>query len=102
MTKSIFICVFSAGCTYRYGTSSFVFDARKVEPAPISEPYHMHIPDPLVIVNKRVQPCKSEKTEKLVVTNELDSNNNAIVTTAVSTRTEDKESPCKPLLSRAA
>ncbi len=96
MTKSIFICVFLAGCTYRYGTRSFVIDNRTVEPASTSEPYPMHIPDdPPVVINKQVHPCKSEKTEKLVVTNELDSKNNTIVTTAVSTRSEDTESPCK-------
>lgn len=97
MTKSIFVCIFLAGCTYRYGTRSFVIDNRTVEPvAPSAEPYPMEIPnDPPVVVNNQVVPCKTEKTEKLVVTNQLDSKNNTIVTTAVSTRTEDKESPCK-------
>jgi hypothetical protein len=97
MTKSIFICLFLTSCTYRYGTRSFVVDNRTTElTAPTAEPYPMEIPaDPPAVVTKQVTPCKIEKTEKLVVTNHLDSKNNTIVTTAVSTRTEDKESSCK-------
>ncbi len=95
MTKSIFICVFLAGCTYRYGTSSFVVDNRTTEPvAPTAEPYPMQVPTETT-TTKQVVPCKNETTEKLVVTNQLDSKNNTIVTTAVSTRTEDQENPCK-------
>lgn len=102
MTKSIFICVLLAGCTYRYGTSSFVIDNRQTEQVATAEPYPMEIPnDPPVVINNKVMPCKNEKTEKLVVTNQLDSKNNTIVTTAVSTRTEEQENPCKQLLIKA-
>jgi hypothetical protein len=39
-------------------------------------------------------PCSESSVEKLEITNKLDSVHNTIVTTAITTRTQDKTNPC--------
>lgn len=69
-----------SGCSYRYGTGYFTND-------PIT-------PHPPVVVSSDPIPCKEETLEKLEVTNKLDSTNNTITTTAVTSHTHDRSNPC--------
>lgn len=93
-TKTIHLtfCILLAGCTYRYGTRSFVVDGRK-EPEP--DHYPMTLPSAEPVATSKA-PCTEEgvKTTKLEVTNKIDSVNQTLTTTAVTETHVAPPDPC--------
>lgn len=84
------------GCAYRYGTGYFLGGETPKQPEP--EHYPMTIPSstpqPTASAGPKI-PCDTEgvKTTTLEVTNQLDSKNQTIKTTAV-TETHETRNPC--------
>jgi hypothetical protein len=105
--KKFIIVMLLSGCSYRYGTNSFVVgndppEARPtyvqtnpVETFPVESPVAVTPPTPTVTA-KPVDPpmCRSE-LDRMVIINKLNSKDNTIETTAESTRTEHKSVPCE-------
>jgi hypothetical protein len=86
-------CIILTGCAYRYGTGYFTNDP--VPPAvPVAYPVPTAEPATPVVVNK--EPCVEEgvKTTTLEVTNQLDSKNQTIKTTAVTETHTTTPAPC--------
>ena len=94
MKYQLIIPLLLTGCAYRYGTGYFISNDKK---PPEPEDYPMTIPAPSASPSAVVEeiPCNEEgvKTTTLEVTNQLDSKNNTIKTTAV-TETHETRKPC--------
>ena len=88
----IFIMCSLTGCAYRYGTGYFMNDVPVHRPPPPQE----EAPEPTAqpVASADPIPCSEETIEKLEVTNKLDSKNNTITTTAVTSHTHDRSTPC--------
>lgn len=85
-------CIMLTGCSYRYGTGYFANDPPP--PVPVAYPVPATEPATPVVVNK--EPCVEEgvKTTTLEVTNQLDSKNQTIKTTAVTETHTTPPVPC--------
>jgi hypothetical protein len=100
--KKFIILMFISGCSYRYGTNSFVVgnDPPEARPTYIQtnpvETVPVESPVVVAATAKPVDPtlCRSE-VDKMVIINKLNSKDNTIETTAESTRTERKTVPCE-------
>lgn len=91
---TILMTLLLTGCAYRYGTGYFIAGDKK---PPEPEDYPMTIPSsaPVIASAEPKIPCDEEgvKTTTLEVTNQLDSKNQTIKTTAV-TETHETRKPC--------
>lgn len=86
------LCIMLAGCSYRYGTGYFVNDPPPS--VPVAYPVPTVESTTPIAVNK--EPCVEEgvKTTTLEVTNQLDSKNQTIKTTAVTETHSAPPVPC--------
>lgn len=96
MKLAIALCILLPGCSYRYGTGYFTNDlpptnAPAAYPTTTAEPQ----PEPVAVVPAK-KPCEEEgvKTTTLEVTNQLDSKNQTIKTTAVTETHTTPPVPC--------
>ena len=83
------------GCAYRYGAGYFIGPEKK-QPEPEDYPMTIASATPQPTASAEVKPpCDTEgvKTTTLEVTNQLDSKNQTIKTTAV-TETHETRNPC--------
>ena len=84
-----------SGCSYRYGTNSFVIGDGPPEAKPTYVETTPTVESPVTVVTTvKPEPCKTE-SNKMVIVNKLNSKDNTIETTAESTRTEHKTIPCE-------
>jgi len=93
-TATPFIFVLLTGCAYRYGAGYFIGPEKK-QPEP--EDYPMALPTAVPVASSAPkEPCVEEgvKTTTLEVTNQLDSKNQTIKTTAVTETHTTPPTPC--------
>lgn len=94
ITPAILLCFTLTGCAYRYGTGYFMND---LPPANAPTAYPTSEPKPAPIASSTPkEPCVEEgvKTTTLEVTNQLDSKNQTIKTTAVTETHTTPPTPC--------
>lgn len=92
MKVCVLLPLLLGGCAYRYGTGYFMNDLPPAKaPAAYteSEPVAAHQPE--VVPSEK--PCEDDKVTTLEITNQLDSKNQTIKTTAV-TETHETRKPC--------
>lgn len=89
-------CCLLSGCAYRYGTGYFMNDLPPANaPAAYATPSAAPTPEPTAVAVTK-EPCVEEgvKTTTLEVTNQLDSKNQTIKTTAVTETHTTPPAPC--------
>lgn len=93
-TISLTLCCLLSGCAYRYGTGYFMNDLPPTS-APTAYASAPATPPPVETATPK-EPCVEEgvKTTTLEVTNQLDSKNQTIKTTAVTETHTTPPVPC--------